>query len=121
MTSIYKASDDSMHEQPSVEMKFTSSHGTWESYNSTMRVIPCSRPHQWQDGKEYVEGKDYILLPNTTLPNKEHFTVASPLPSNEDELWKEVDQTLKDAINLDPYRCGKIVDYLQSRFYITRK
>lgn len=29
--------------------------------NDELRVIPCSNPHSWEDGKEYEEGKDYEL------------------------------------------------------------
>ena len=60
MKAIYKANDDSMHEQPGKGKDYRLKEDA-KSHFQEGRIIPCSRPHQWQDGKEYVEGKDYEI------------------------------------------------------------
>lgn len=104
MTSIYKASDDSMHEQREMKSPYWNNVRNeirnpanneiihYQQHLDTLRVIPCAAGHSWEDGKEYVEGKDYKIDRRDDIDNDiiiEVVIPCSPLPSNEDELWEE--------------------------------
>jgi hypothetical protein len=43
-------------------------------------------------------------------------TYEAAQEQKQDELWGEVEETIRLSVGLDPYRSNKIVDYLKSKF-----
>lgn len=71
MKSIYSKEDNSMHEQPELTKPDFNSSKMWSGIKETevyvnhirsLRTIPCTTDHNFQDQKIYEEGKDYEIV-----------------------------------------------------------
>lgn len=112
---------------------------------STLRTIPCRPDDQWEDGKEYIEGKDYkvqkcnckigddcpfvnnkwmtpcnLVIP-IIPPSRNEGTLAAP---SEAELWKEVLTNVSNllyAIDAETISEDTVISRLSDKYSISRR